>query len=69
MPWTEKQRHLFSAVAHGWQPPASSGIHISQADAEKMHHEDVGKSYSAKPGDEGRKAYGRQRIASALRGR
>lgn len=41
MPWTRKQHRLFAAIAHGWKPPAESGIKISQHDAAKMAAEGV----------------------------
>lgn len=47
MPWTQKQHHLAQAVAHGWKPPASSGIHMSVAVAKKMASEGVKDSESA----------------------
>lgn len=41
MPYTAKQNRLFRAIAHGWTPPASSGIKISKADASKMASEGI----------------------------
>ena len=41
MPYSKKQNKLFRAIEHGWHPPASSKINISQADAAKMAAEGV----------------------------
>ena len=37
---TAKQAHLMSAIAHGWKPPASSGIHIPLSVAQEFHAAD-----------------------------
>lgn len=50
MPWTRKQHRLFAAIAHGWKPPAESGIKISQHDAAKMAAEGVKKGKVARLG-------------------
>lgn len=41
MPYTAKQHRLFEAVAHGWEPPAKSGIKIDRATAARMAAEGV----------------------------
>ena len=69
---SEAQRRFMSAAAHNPAFAKKAGIPVSVA--EEFHEADAGKSYGAgmhkgEPGHEGRAAYGRQRIASALRGR
>jgi hypothetical protein len=39
VPFTSRQRALFQAIAHGWRPPASSGIDMSQGTAKKLETE------------------------------
>jgi hypothetical protein len=37
------QRRLMAAVAHGWKPPASSGIHVPKNVAIEFNRADAGK--------------------------
>ena len=42
-----KQAHLMAAVAHGWHPPASSGIKVPLAVAQEFHAADKRKGRKA----------------------
>lgn len=39
-----KQARLMAAVAHGWKPPASSGIKVSVKVAKEFNAADTGRS-------------------------
>lgn len=41
------QAHLMSAIAHGWEPPASSGIHVPVSVAKEFHEADKAKAHAA----------------------
>ena len=44
---SKKQAHLMAAIAHGWKPPRSSGIHVPVKVAKEFNAADTGKSLAS----------------------
>ena len=44
---TRKQANLMAAIAHGWKPPASSGIHVPVKVAKEFNAADQRKNLAS----------------------